>query len=129
MATSELSKQLGKALQKARKQAGFKSAKAFAETCGLPYGTYVDYEQGRHDIPLDNAILFADTLGLSLDELAGRPKPEPEPVPKPNTPPDERQLLASYRSMTNDGKSALLASATGMAAVFPETESADRRSA
>lgn len=59
-------------LQEVRKKAGFKSARAFAEHIGMPVATYTDYEQGRRSFTLEKALEFADALGCSLDELAGR---------------------------------------------------------
>ena len=59
-------------LQALRKAAGFKSAKAFAHHIGMNVNTYTDYEQGRRMFALDQAWEFADALGCTLDELAGR---------------------------------------------------------
>ena len=63
-------------LQELRKRAGYKSAKSFAEKCGMKLGTYTDYEQGRTSLTLERAWYFADILGCTLDELAGRTWPK-----------------------------------------------------
>ena len=62
-------------LQAMRKAAGFKSARAFAEHIGMNVSTYTDYEQGRRMFALEQAWEFADALGCTLDELAGRTPP------------------------------------------------------
>lgn len=59
-------------LQKLRKAAGYKSARAFAEHIGMNVATYTDYEQGRRSFTLEKAWEFADILQVSLDDLAGR---------------------------------------------------------
>ena len=59
-------------LQAMRKKAGYRSARVFAEHIGMNVATYTDYEQGRHSFTLEKAWEFADLLGCSLDELAGR---------------------------------------------------------
>lgn len=129
MKDTTLRKELGRKLQEARKNHGYKSAKEFAQKCGLAVSAYTEYEQGRRGISFDDAVLFADTLGITLDEMSGREAPSAAPAPTTDTPPDERQLLNCYRSMNNDGKSALLASAVGLMPLFPEIQSADRRTA
>lgn len=34
--------------------------------------TYTNYEQGKHTVPLDFAVLLADFYGVSIDYIAGR---------------------------------------------------------
>lgn len=62
-------------LQKLRKQAGWKSAHAFADHMGISRSTYTHYEQGNIVMPLDKACAFADEFDVSLDELLGRTPP------------------------------------------------------
>lgn len=59
-------------LQELRKEAGYGSARAFAEHIDMPVATYTDYEQGRRAFTLERAWFFADALGCTLDQLAGR---------------------------------------------------------
>ena len=59
-------------LQEMRKRAGYKSARAFADTIGMPVRTYTNYEQGTSQLTIENAWRFADALGCSLDDLVGR---------------------------------------------------------
>lgn len=73
---TELAKQIGSHLQKTRKAAGFKSAKAFAEHIGMSKDTYTGYEQGRISLSYERAWEFADALGCTLDEVGGRKAPE-----------------------------------------------------
>lgn len=60
-------------LQELRKKV--KSAREFAEHIGMNPHTYTEYEQGRMNFTLERAWEFADALGCSLDELAGRKAP------------------------------------------------------
>ena len=104
MATDdEKCKSIGRNLQRLRKEAGFKSAKAFAEYIGLPCSRYTEYEQGRRSFNYDQAWMFADVLGCSMDELAGRPFKRP-----PYTDPGQEQLNSSYESMNDDGREMLV---------------------
>lgn len=91
-------KWIGSHLQAARKKAGFKSAKAFAEHMGMNVYTYTDYEQGRHTIDAERLWQFADALGASMDDVAGRPwPPEGAESPSPALDAAEAALVADYR--------------------------------
>ena len=98
-------------LQLIRKEAGFKSAKAFAEHMGMSPNTYTAFEQGRHALSLEQAWLFADALGeamgrhVSLDELAGRDWPRIEA----SLSPEERSLLDAYKTANPQGRAAIMA--------------------
>ena len=59
-------------LQRLRKEAGWKSARLFAEHLGLNVRTYTDYEQGKITMPITKAWDIADELECTLDELLGR---------------------------------------------------------
>ena len=95
-------KEIGKSLQEARKAAGFKSAKAFAEHLGINVYTYTYYEQGRSSFTYEQAWEFADALNCTLDALGGR-------IPPKDTYIDERQvaLNKNFESLTDEGKEAL----------------------
>lgn len=71
-------------LQKMRKRAGYKSAKAFADAMGISKDTYTGYEQGRISFTVEKACEFADALGCSLDELAGRSWNDPKEKERPD---------------------------------------------
>ena len=61
-------------LSEIRKAAGFKTGKQFAEAIGIPPSSYARFEQpsnGAH-IPMERALLIADKLGCSIDEVVGR---------------------------------------------------------
>lgn len=88
-------------LQAMRKKAGFKSAKAFADSIGMNPATYTDYEQGRRAFTLEKAWEFADVLECSLDELAGRRWPPEDLV---SIDPRRRAMIESYDALTDDGK-------------------------
>ena len=59
-------------LQELRKQAGYKTAKEFAEEMGIPLATYSRYESSPEKIPLGAAWSLADKLGASIDVVVGR---------------------------------------------------------
>lgn len=59
-------------LQDLRREAGFKSAKDYAEHLGIPAPTYARYENKPEKIPLAAAWNIADDLGCSIDAVVGR---------------------------------------------------------
>lgn len=62
-------------LRRMRGEAGYRSAKDFAEQAGIPVSTYARYERAGDGpecgIPLPSAWAIADALGCSID-LVGR---------------------------------------------------------
>ena len=87
-------------LQNIRKNAGFRSARAFSEHIGMPVATYTDYEQGRRSFTLEKACEFADELHCTLDELAGR---EFHPPGEVVSDPFERELVGQMAELPNPG--------------------------
>lgn len=63
-------------LQRMRREAGFRSARDFAERVGIPMSTYARYERAGDGpecgIPLPSAWAIADALGCSIDLVVGR---------------------------------------------------------
>lgn len=59
-------------LQELRKEAGYRTAKDFAEAIDVPPTTYARYEQSPEKIPLKQAWMIADFLGCSIDAVVGR---------------------------------------------------------
>lgn len=63
-------------LQRLRREAGYRSAKDFAEQVGIPGSTYARYERAVEGpecgIPLSSAWQIADALGCSIDLIVGR---------------------------------------------------------
>ena len=63
-------------LQRLRREAGYRSAKEFAEALGIPGSTYARYERAGDGagcgIPLPAAWQIADKLGCSIDLVIGR---------------------------------------------------------
>lgn len=118
---SDLSKKLiGKNLQSARKSAGFKSARAFAEHMGIPTTKYTEYEQGRHGFTYEQAWEFADALGCTLDELGGRE------FCGESLSPDEESLVSTYRSVTSHGKKAMMTNARAVGEEYrPKSDNPD----
>lgn len=100
-------------LQQYRKQAGFKSAKAYAEYKKIPVGTYTDYEQGRRSFSLEKAWEFADDFNCTLDELAGR-KPPNSGGDKRFEDPSQEKLNEYYESMNDSARGTLIDAARMM---------------
>lgn len=63
-------------LQRLRREAGYRSAKDFAEVLSTPCSTYARYERAVEGpecgIPLPSAWQIADALGCSIDLVVGR---------------------------------------------------------
>ena len=112
-------KEIGKALQKARKEAGFKSARIFAEYMNMAVTKYTEYEQGRCAFTYEQAWEFADALGCTMDELGGREWPQPAVA---DMPPDEQELVDCYRSVDGERKDRLLKNARDAALVAKKDE-------
>lgn len=55
-----------------REQAGYKTAKEFADVLDIPYNTYTAYENQKREPKLEMLIKIADLLNVSLDDLVGR---------------------------------------------------------
>jgi transcriptional regulator with XRE-family HTH domain len=64
-------------LKKMRRDAGYRSARAFAEHIGINVHTYTNFEQGTSPISLARACQISEGLGCTIDELCGRQMPEP----------------------------------------------------
>lgn len=105
MTNEALRKHIGKHLQSARKAAGYKSAKAFAEKMGLAPTAYTEYEQGRHMFNIEQAWDFAEALGVDIDGLVGHE------VPQSFADPAQAALNGYYESMNSGGRDALVETA------------------
>ena len=58
-------------LKKYRESAGITSAKDFATALGIPYQTYLNYENKGTEPKYDTLCKIAATLGVTTDELLG----------------------------------------------------------
>lgn len=52
-----------------REQAGYKTAKEFADILNIPYNTYTAYENQKREPKIDMLIKIADLLQVSTDDL------------------------------------------------------------
>ena len=59
-------------LQALRRQAGFATARDFADHIGVPFPTYSRYESNPDKIPIAAAWSLADRLGCTIDAVVGR---------------------------------------------------------
>lgn len=110
-------KQIGKHLQTIRKEAGYKSAAAFADRMGYNPDTYTCYEQGKSMFSYEQAWDMADALDVTLDELGGR---DFDPASF-NLTRDEAKLVDDYRRADEADRPAL-ASMAAMAAYAGEAK-------
>lgn len=106
---TDLRKHIGSSLQTLRRRAGYKSAKAFADSIGINPNTYTQYEQGVSGMSYERAWEIADALGCTLDELGGRTPPSGANGSFQD--PMQGDLNRYFESMNNEGRSALVASA------------------
>ena len=87
-------------LRRLRRAAGFSSAKAFAESIGIPVPSYARYEQAEDgpdtSMPIKNAWIIADALGCSIDALVGREHLSPDAV--------RGDVQAFYNALTSETK-------------------------
>lgn len=67
---------MAKTLQELRKDAGYKSAREFAEAMAIPQSTYARYEQSPENIPVKVAWELADALKCTIDMVVGRDAPD-----------------------------------------------------
>lgn len=58
-------------LRKYREAAGYESAKDFAMELGIPYSSYMAYENKKREPKYDVLMEIADKLGITVDELLG----------------------------------------------------------
>ena len=83
-------------LRRLRRAAGFSSAKAFAESVGIPAPTYAKYEQivdgPETPMPIKNAWVIADKLGCTIDAIVGR-----EEIPEGS---EQANVQAMYNGLT-----------------------------
>lgn len=91
-------KRVGAILKDKRKQAGYKSARAFAEHMGYNVYTYTGWEQGRHGFTLEQAFDMALELGCTVDELCGRPPDLAGAVTIPNV------IIRAYEESNEAGR-------------------------
>lgn len=87
-------------LQRLRREAGFRSAKEFAERIGIPTSTYARYERAGDGaecgIPLPSAWQIADALGCSIDLVVGRADIDAH---------DENPIQTRFNALTREGRS------------------------
>ena len=91
-------------LQRLRREAGYRSAKDFAEVMHIPSSTYSRYERAVEGpecgIPMQAAWAMADELGCSIDLVVGRADIDAPEVPTIDA--RVRKLGRSGREMLDD---------------------------
>lgn len=105
MNNEELRKYIGKKLQTARKNGGYRSASAYAEHMEINPSTYTSYEQGIAPFTIEQAWLFAVDLGIDVNTLIGFE------TTHTFSDPNQEALNNYYESMNSQGRETLLNSA------------------
>jgi len=70
--TSKEAYEMAKSLQQLRKDAGYRTAREFAEACGFTPSSLARYEKEPDAIPVKSAWKMADVLGCTIDDVVGR---------------------------------------------------------
>ncbi|MBQ8928259.1 MAG: helix-turn-helix domain-containing protein [Oscillospiraceae bacterium] len=65
--------------------------------------TYTNYEQGKHTVPLDFAVVLAEFYHVSLDYIAGLTNFQ-QGIGRPQLSADELALLESFRQLSERHK-------------------------
>lgn len=65
--------------------------------------TYTNYEQGKHTVPLDFAVLLADYYNVSVDYIAGR-NDYPRSVAFSKLTPDEEMIIKMFMRLSERNK-------------------------
>lgn len=65
--------------------------------------TYTNYEQGKHTVPLDFALMLADFYDVSIDYIAGRTQFK-HSMYREALSEDEQRLLEQYRRLSERNK-------------------------
>lgn len=86
-------------LREFREAGGLKVAQ-MAERISVPYETYRKWEKGDSNPSWQQLCKAADVLHCSLDDLVGRRKTLSQ---------EERAMLAKWRSLSDQGKTTVLA--------------------
>lgn len=92
-----------------RKQAGYKSRDAFAESIGVNRHTYKSWETGKVPMNTDQLLMIADALDCSCDAILGRE------VRQDYDDPMERELHKVWRGLDVERRERLLSDARDMA--------------
>lgn len=79
-----------------REQAGYSSAKDFANLLGVPYTTYLGYESKGVEPKYELLIKMADILNVTPNTLLG--------VKDPKLTLEEQNLIKKYRALDERGK-------------------------
>ena len=99
-------------LIKLRKNLGLTQQQVAAKL-GIDRTTYTKYETGVSEPSFEMLIRLSQLLGISLDELFGAPVDDRllasvSDSGIDNLSPDEQQLIAAYRSLTEDKKQRII---------------------
>ncbi|MBQ8435127.1 MAG: helix-turn-helix transcriptional regulator [Oscillospiraceae bacterium] len=65
--------------------------------------TYTNYEQGKHTVPLDFAVILAEFYNVSIDYIAGLTK-FPKGTQSPVLSDDENKLIEIFSKLTERNK-------------------------
>ena len=93
-------------LSQYRKQAGYRSRDAFAESLGVNKYTYRSWESGAAMMSLEQAYDCCVALGCTLNDLVGMKRPD-----EMARAPGEGELIDCYRAADGRGRDAIMSAA------------------
>lgn len=97
-------------IKEARVKAGLKQSE-LAEMLGVNQSTFSGYESGLHDPKSALLMRIADICDVTVDYLLGLSTEINQRIKQESITEDEESLLTVYRSMNQQGKDTLYASA------------------
>lgn len=114
-----LRKKIGRSIQRARQEHGYKNVSMLADELAIPEGTIVRWEQGKSTPSVDVALAIAQHLDITIDELVGKStKADADPI--------EEDLLESFRRCTPDRRQRILETARDAALMSIAVEARGR---
>lgn len=119
---STVKEEIAKNLLFYRKKAGL-TQKQFADMLGVKNTAVSNWESGNNSIDIETLFAACEAFGVTLNDMYGKYSTESSSsVQDLST--DESQLLATYRTLSNQGKEYILQTLNMAAQVYIKSDSA-----
>lgn len=119
---STVKEEIAKNLLFYRKKAGL-TQKQFADMLGVKNTAVSNWESGNNSIDIETLFAACEVFGVTLNDMYGKYSTESSSsVQDLST--DESQLLATYRTLSNQGKEYILQTLNMAAQVYIKSDSA-----
>lgn len=119
---STVKEEIAKNLLFYRKKAGL-TQKQFADMLGVKNTAVSNWESGNNSIDIETLFTACEVFGVTLNDMYGKYSTESSSSVHV-LPADESQLLATYRSLNNQGKEYILQTLNMAAQVYIKSDSA-----